>query len=47
MKIKGRVTVWPFFWPTMDLAEIQIYGGLICALSHEHVFELTTAYVVT
>ena len=20
--IKGRVTVWPFFWPTMDLAEI-------------------------
>ena len=19
---KGRVTVWPFFWPTMDLAEI-------------------------
>ena len=35
------------FWPTMDLAEIQIYGGLIFALSHEHVFDLTTAYAVT
>ena len=35
------------FWPTMDLAEIWIYGGLIFALSHEHVFELTTAYSVT
>ena len=36
-----------FFWPTMDLAEIKIYGGLIFALSHEHVFELTMAYAVT
>ena len=35
------------FWPTMDLAEILICGGLIFALSHEHVFELTTAYAVT
>ena len=35
------------FWPTMDLAEISIYGGLIFALSHEHVFELTTAYAAT
>ena len=35
------------FWPTMDLAEIWIYGGLSFALSHEHVFELTTAYAVT
>ena len=35
------------FWPTVDLAEIQMYGGLIFVLSHEHVFELTTAYAVT
>ena len=35
------------FWPTMDLAEIWIYGGLSFVLSHEHVFELTTAYAVT
>ena len=35
------------FWPTMDLAEILIYGGLSFALSHEHVFELTTTYAVT
>ena len=35
------------FWPAMDLAEIEIYGGLVFALSHEHVFKLRTAYAVT